>query len=255
MRRWHEVGYTLAVPAQSTTVVVSDAHLGQRGNRTGEAFHSFLRIVPELGDHLLINGDLFEFWFEYRHVIPRSAFATLAILSEVRDKGVRLTVTGGNHDRWGLDFWSNELGAEFHRGHARVELSGWQTWVAHGDGVSELDASARILHRITSNRLTATTFRLIHPDLAFGLVKRMSNRLAARDRGDLPARAAAAQAEFARSILDRDPDLDLVILGHTHYPALESIDARRWYFNPGAWMEGYRYGIVTPEGPELKTWE
>jgi UDP-2,3-diacylglucosamine hydrolase len=243
------------VPKQSTTIVVSDAHLGQQADRTRDSFHRFLRAVPDLGDHLLINGDLFEFWFEYRQVIPRSAFATLSVLAEVREKGVRLTVMGGNHDRWGLGFWSDELGAEFHSGHARMELSGWQTWVAHGDGFSELDSKGKILHRITRHKLTAAAFRLIHPDLAFGLVTRMSSRLAARNSEDLAARAAAAQAEFARNILDREPKVDLVILGHTHRPALESIDDGRWYLNPGAWMEGHRYAVVTTDGPELKTFE
>lgn len=247
--------YTLAMPTQSTTVVVSDAHLGQQGNRTRDAFHRFLRAVPELGQHLLINGDLFEFWFEYRHVIPRSAFATLSILSEIREKGVRLTVTGGNHDRWGLDFWSSELGAEFHTGHIRMELSGWQAWVAHGDGVAELDSSGRILHKITRHPLTAATFRLLHPDLAISIVNRLSNRLAARKRETLAIRAAAAQTEFARTLLQREPDVDLVILGHTHRPALEALEDGRWYFNPGAWMEGHRYGVVTQDGPELRTFE
>lgn len=255
MRRWRVVPYTLAVPVQATTVVVSDAHLGQRGNPTRAAFHRFLRAVPELGDHLLINGDLFEFWFEYRHVIPRAAFATLAVLSEICEQGVRLTVTGGNHDRWGLDFWSDELGAEFHRGHARMDISGWQAWVAHGDGVAELDSIGKVLHRFTRHPLTAATFRLIHPDLAIGLVNRMSDRLAARKNLERAERAATAQLEFAHGILDREPDVNLVILGHTHRPALESIDDGRWYFNPGAWVEDHRYGVVTPNGPELRRFE
>ena len=87
------------MPSSTTAIVVSDAHLSADSGDAGSAFHRFLEAVPDLGDHLVINGDLFEFWFTYRAVIPRAVFPTLAALAHVRKAGVRLTVTGGNHDR------------------------------------------------------------------------------------------------------------------------------------------------------------
>jgi len=92
-----------------TVFVLADAHLGGVPDAVASALHAFLDTVPRAGDHLVINGDLFEFWFEYDSVIPRRAFPTLARLAAARDRGVRLTVTGGNHDRWGRGFWQREL--------------------------------------------------------------------------------------------------------------------------------------------------
>lgn len=245
--------YTPAVPDRSVTVVVADAHLGPAPQARGESFHRFLAAVPDMGDHLLINGDLFEFWFEYRHVIPRFCFGTLTALHRLRQAGVAITVTGGNHDRWGAGFWENELGAQFHRRHVRMQLSGWNAWVAHGDGIVEPAAASRVLHAITGHPLTERLFRLLHPDLGLGLVHRMSRRLNTSRDPELIAAAAQSQAAFARELLRKNCELDLVVMGHTHRPVLLPVAEHRWYVNSGAWCEGMNYALISRAGPELKT--
>jgi len=252
LRRPWPSPYTPAVPPPAATVVVSDAHLGQVPETVRDRFHRFLQAVPEIGDHLLINGDLFDFWFEYRSVIPRAYFKTLVAISRLRERGVRVTLTGGNHDRWGSTFWNNELGAEFVRGSTRTELAGWKAWVGHGDGLAELTSSSRITHAVCSHPITARLFRLLHPDLGIGLARRFSRfTCARRDRPEAVARAAEAQAGYARRLLAEQPDLDLIVMGHTHKAALESVSPHRWYLNPGAWMDGCKYAVITREGPEL----
>lgn len=235
-----------------TVFVLSDAHLGGVPDAVTSALHRFLATVPQRGDHLVINGDLFEFWFEYHSVIPRRAFPTLARLAAARERGVRLTLTGGNHDRWGRGFWQRELGAGFHPDAVELTLAGWRSLVAHGDGVAEQQLGARVLHAVTRHPLTAGAFRWIHPDLGHGLVQRMAGVLSQRTRD--PAvldQAAAAQDAWARARLTERPDLDLVVLGHTHRPVLASVGERRWYLNAGAWMDGFRYAVITERGPEL----
>lgn len=235
--------------------MVSDAHLGGVPESVDAALHAFLDAVPQAGDHLVINGDLFEFWFEYGSVIPRRAFPTLARLAAARHRGVRLTVTGGNHDRWGRGFWQRELGAEFHPNGVEMELGGWRAFLAHGDGLAEQHAAARVLHAIARHPLTAALFRWIHPDLGHGLVERFSGLLGGRTRDpSVIDRAAAAQEAWARALLGARRDLELVVLGHTHRPVLASVPERRWYLNPGAWMDGFRYAVITERGPELASY-
>ncbi len=242
------------MPTHSTAVVVSDAHLGAAPNEVSEAFRRFLAVVPELGDHLIINGDLFDFWFEYRHVIPRAHFGTLEALAGVRREGIALTVVGGNHDRWGSRFWQEELGATFFRRNGEIELAGWQALVSHGDGVAESDLGGRIIHRVVGHPATAAVFRWLHPDLGFALVRRMSGRLGSRrDDEETARRAVAAQAQYAARIMEERPELDVIVLGHTHRPVLELCGERRWYLNPGAWMDGYRYAVISRDGPELRS--
>ncbi len=206
-----------------------------------------------MANHLVINGDLFDFWFEYRSVISRSAFPTLAALAELRGAGVELTVTGGNHDRWGGGFWAVELGGTFYKESVEVELAGWKALVSHGDGVGEEHLGGRVMHAITRHPLTAAGFRLLHPDLGYALVRRMSRFLARSTRApDVVDQVAEAQKTHAERLLKARPDLDLVVMAHTHHPALVPAGKRRWYLNPGPWMGERCFALVTPEGPELR---
>lgn len=236
--------------------VVSDAHLGGCPTEIRDSFHRFLRILPDRCGHLVVNGDLFEFWFEYKTVIQREHFATLAALSRLRESGVRVTITGGNHDRWGLDFWERELDVDFSAGPLDVELNGWKSRVVHGDGLAELRSSSRVTHAVCAHPLTSRTFRLLHPDFGFGMVRRIRRFLCApRDDHQLIARAAAAQADYARRFFSERSDVDLLVMGHTHVPVVQTFGPRQWYLNPGAWMDGLRYAMISKDGPELRTFD
>jgi UDP-2,3-diacylglucosamine hydrolase len=237
-------------------VIVSDAHIGYAPPDTVAAFHRFLRSVPELANHLVINGDLFEFWFEYRSVIPKAAFGTLECLSAVRRAGVKLTLTGGNHDRWGGEFWTRELKARFGPHSLETELVGLTALVAHGDGIGDRQLSARVLQAITRHRVATALFRLVHPDLGHAMVRRLSPYLAGKARNEAARMEAAAhQREHARRVLSTRPDLNLVVLGHTHVSALLEVGPRQWYLNPGAWAEGLCYARVVEDGPVLERFD
>jgi UDP-2,3-diacylglucosamine hydrolase len=235
----------------TAAVIVSDAHLG--GDDRATPFVHFLDAVPDLGDHLVVNGDLFDFWFEYGTVIPRRAFRVLSALHRLTRAGIALTVTGGNHDRWGGSFWRDELGAAFHPEGTRLSLAGWRCAILHGDGVHETHRGARVMHTVTRWPLTASVFRWVHPDLGLRMVDALSGTLGQRTRvGEQLDRAAAAQRAWARAFLEREPEIDVLILGHTHRQALDRIADRRWYLNPGAWCEGQAYAVVTTAGPDLR---
>lgn len=245
------------MPAPGRVIVVADAHLGQVPPATEAAFHAFLERVPqpggEGGDHLLIVGDLFDFWFEYRAVIPRKHFASVAKLQAVRARGIPITFVGGNHDRWGGDFLRKDLGIAFHGGDAELELAGRRAFVAHGDGLTEQHWSGTLMHRVTRHPITIWAFRLLHPTIGFWIADKLSGTLAdnTRDRAVLD-RAAAAQKEWARQLLARRTDLSLVIMAHTHRPVVERLPDGRTYLNPGAFLDGGRYAVVTRDAVELK---
>lgn len=238
--------------SHTNAIVVSDAHLGQAPPEAENLFHLFLNEIPDRTGHLVINGDLFEFWFEYPDVIPRKAFRTLSYLRQVTDAGVRLTVLGGNHDRWGRDFWADELGAEFYRNGARIDVAGWNTFVHHGDGFIESEPGGRWLHRITGMPITEAAFRALHPSTGFRIVRRLSRKLADRERTDKEKEAlATTQTDFARQMLDDSTDLELVILGHTHRAVVADFGTRKNFLNPGAWYEGGAHAEVTAEDVKL----
>jgi UDP-2,3-diacylglucosamine hydrolase len=244
-----------AVPS-TRIVVVADAHLGQVPPNVAATFHEFLDRVPQLGDHLLINGDLFDFWFEYRSVIPRKHFPTVAQLQALRAKGMPITFVGGNHDRWGGDFLTKDLGIAFYGGEAELELAGRRAFVAHGDGLTEQHWSASLMHRVTRHPVTIAAFRALHPSVGFWIADKLSGHLAdsTKDQAVLD-RAAQAQSAYANALLARRPELSLVVLAHTHRPTVELLPGGRAYLNPGAWLDGGRYAIVTKDVVELRRFQ
>ena len=241
------------MPAPGRVIVVADAHLGQVPPATEAAFHAFLDGVPQPGDHLLIAGDLFDFWFEYRAVIPRKHFASVAKLQALRARGVPITFVGGNHDRWGGDFLRKDLGIAFHGGDAELEILGRRAFVAHGDGLTEQHWSGTLMHRVTRHAITIWAFRMLHPTIGFWIADKLSGTLAdnTRDRAVLD-RAAAAQQAWARDLLARRTDLSLVIMAHTHRPVVDTLPDGRVYLNPGAFLDGGRHAVVTRDAVELK---
>lgn len=221
---------------------------------TTAAFHAFLEAVPSLGDALLINGDLFDFWFEYGAVIPRKHFGTAARLQALAARGIPITFIGGNHDRWGGDFLRKDVGIAFHAGVAELEIAGRRAFVAHGDGLTEQHWSAALMHRFTRHPVTIATFRALHPTIGFWIADQFSRHLAdnTKDRAVLD-RAAEAQLAYAKDVLAKRAELGLVILAHTHRPRLEQLPDGRAYLNPGAFLDGGRYAVVTRETVELKS--
>ena len=232
-------------------LVVSDAHLGRGTSETEEAFLAFLAAAPTLGDCLLINGDLFEFWFTYKRVVPRTGFRVVASLAELRRR-MPVVMTGGNHDRWGGTFWQKELGIEFSPSEVRLGVGSRVVLALHGDGVTESRPSARWLHRITRHPLAIAGFRSLHPDLGHWLVDHLSASLG-NSEPDPAAQVEAArqQQRWAEQRLENDSSLGAIVLGHTHKPMLSEPRPGRHYLNPGAWFDGYRYAVLSDERTEL----
>jgi len=236
-------------------VVVGDAHLGSADIRDEEAFHEFLDAVPSLGGRLLVMGDLFDFWFEYQAVIPRRPFKTLTKLAALTEKGVRVDMFGGNHDRWGGTFWADDLKIPFHAEGADLSVAGRAAHVAHGDGLAEQKLGGKLIHRITRNRFTIGAFKALHPDLGFKLADRLSGGLAESNKSaEAMDAAASAQETWARALMSTRPELGLVILAHTHRQRLMEVAPSRFYLNAGQWMVDRCYAVVTAEKISTLRW-
>ncbi|HET8650152.1 MAG TPA: metallophosphoesterase, partial [Gemmatimonadales bacterium] len=187
-----------------TLVVIADAHLGAAPPQTERDLIRFLAAMPDLGDLLLINGDLFDFWFSYRRVIPRHGLRVAAALARLREQ-VPIIMIGGNHDRWDDAFWRDDLGIDFAPDQRRFEAAGRQVLAVHGDGLTDPRFSARMLHWLIARRSFVASFRALHPDLAFRLVDKLAPHL-----GEQPVDAAvlAAAAERQRAWAEESLEQD-----------------------------------------------
>lgn len=236
--------------------IASDVHLGSAPPETEPAFLSWLEHCGSHASRLIINGDLFDFWFEYRSAIPRGHTRVLGALADLVDAGLPVLLMGGNHDWWGGSFLRDEIGVEFHQDPVTLDLMGWKVFLAHGDGVGGGDLGYKLLKLMLRGRLTRLAFRWLHPDVGAWVARRVSNT---ENRSGEPLQKQVARTRFlenwARGHLEANPDVDLVALGHTHIPVLQEIFPGRFYLNSGDWLVNRSYGLLEAEGPpKLLTW-
>lgn len=236
--------------------VTSDAHLGAVSDDHTRALLRWLEWAAERASVLVVNGDLFDFWFEYRTVVPRGHTRLLGLLARIVDAGVPVHLMGGNHDWWGGSFLEEEIGVRFHRVPVRLDLAGHRVLVAHGDGVGRGDLGYRLLRTVIRSPLTRRIFRWIHPDVGAALARRVS-RTEVRQRsepGGSPERVRELE-RWARERLLEEEELDHVLLGHVHRLIQVEVAPDRFYLNTGDWLHHDSYAVLTPgEPPYLARW-
>ncbi len=232
-----------------------DVHLGAVAPERAASFLCWLEHAGAEAGHVILNGDLFDFWFEYASVIPRGHTRVLGALATLVDAGVPVTLMGGNHDWWGGSYLEEEIGVTFLRDPVVLDLAGRRTFLAHGDGLGRGDFGYRVLKRVLRGRATRWAFRWLHPDLGAGLARRVSKTEHRGLNEDEKRRARALEA-WGVAKLEADPSLDLVVLGHTHIPVLNQVSAGRWYVNAGDWVAHSTYLVLAEgEDPRLLEWD
>ncbi|RMD89432.1 MAG: UDP-2,3-diacylglucosamine diphosphatase [Calditrichaeota bacterium] len=230
---------------------ISDAHLGSEAKDKElakiELLLNFLDFVRQQADILYIVGDLFDFWFEYRHAIPKTSLKILAKLFQLVEKGVQVRYFAGNHDLWLGNFLQQELGIKIYHEPLDVIHNGLKFYIAHGDGLAKGDRGYRFLKRIFKNRLNIFLYRWLHPDVGVPLAKFFSNR--SRTKGENPF--DEDYWNLATSLLGKG--YDVVIFGHTHKPLFKRIDGR-YYINLGDWIENFTYLHLKHTTLQLYRW-
>lgn len=200
------------------TYFVSDVHLGLRVCDPADRerrFVDFLRSLPEDTGALYLLGDIWDFWYEYRHVVPKGYVRVFAALQELMDKGVQVYFFQGNHDVWTYSYFE-ELGMKRLVQPALVEIAGKRFCLGHGDGLGPVPLGYRILRGAFHSRLLQFLFSLLHPWLAFSLGNGWSrnNRLAHDERYVFDGENEPLY-KFAESF-SRENDVDYFIFGHYH---------------------------------------
>lgn len=256
--RIHPKNASFGVMSSGPVFLVSDVHLGAVPPRTEEAFRRWLLHVKASGSRLIINGDLFDFWFEYGSVIFSEHVRVLALLADLIESGIPVLIMGGNHDWWGGDFLRESIGVDFHREPVRIRVKGRSVLLAHGDGIGSGDPGYRILRLVLRSRLTRRLFRWLHPDLGVRIADRVSGTRAHVASGQGPGSDGRSKflSAWATEQLEGDASLDIVALGHGHLPAVTEVAPGRFYVNSGDWVVHRSYVTIDDSGrPALHEWE
>lgn len=218
---------------------ISDLHFGLQSE--AEEFSKEARLldlfekVSADGERLYILGDLFDFWFEYRHVIPAASLRILTSLRELSDTGVEVHYLAGNHDFALGPYLSDQVKCITHLDPFLMDYRGVHFFLHHGDGMAGKDAGYRILKRVLRSRLAQGCWRWIHPDIGMAIARAVSrtsrNHTEGKDYGT-GERASRLLAEYA------EEGLDYIIMGHTHLADDRILEGGCRYINLGSWLGG-----------------
>jgi UDP-2,3-diacylglucosamine hydrolase len=207
------------MPDPGCAYFLADAHLGQgplESNRERE--RDLLALFDRVGSEeaaLYVDGDLFDFWFEYGHAMPKRFVRVLHALGELRRAGLPVTYVGGNHDFWIGEYLARELDVSFTDRPCPLSLQGRKILLAHGDGMGPGDHGYKLLKRVLRNRVARALFRWIHPDIGIPLATATSHT--SRHHAPRPSRTDEELYErIARPWYAEG--FDAVVLAHYHIP-------------------------------------
>lgn len=216
--------------------------------------------APDM-EALYIMGDLFDFWFEYKTVIPKGYSLLLGALSNLRQQGIPVHYFRGNHDMWAFSYFEQELGFAMYREPVIRQLHGKNFFLAHGDGLGPGDHGYKFIKSVFENRLNQWLFKLIHPDLAMGIALYWSqkSRYANITREEQERAAGLHQnvewllskrlPAFAANYLKTDPTIDYFVFGHWHLPVDVALNQKSRCLNIGDWIKFFSY--LELSGPDL----
>ncbi len=233
--------------------VFSDAHLGGASlDKEQEKLKKLALLFSKVsadGDRVVILGDLFDFWFEYKYVIPKAHHEVLFALRELVKQGIQVDYVSGNHDFWMGDFFQNHLGIPVHPDQFELEYGRQKFLLVHGDGLAKGDRGYRVLKRILRNPVNVWLYRKLPPDWAFPLARFVSG--SSRDYTSRRDHEFADDyAAFARSRLGGA--YDVVVIGHLHIPIFAEYP-EGLYVNTGDFIHHYTYLKCDSSGKRLES--
>ncbi len=240
---------------------VSDCHLGipdkQRSLEREKKLVRWLDTIKADADELFILGDLFDFWFEYKTVIPRGYVRLLGKLAELSDSGIKIHMFTGNHDMWMFGYFPEELNISLTRKPIEAEYNGLKMMIGHGDGLGPGDYGYKFIKKVFANKVCQWLFARLHPNFAMGLGLFFSRR-SRLARGDSDHDYLGDDKErlliYTREMLTQK-HFDLFVFGHRHYPLDKKIGEKSRYINLGDWIYNFTYGVLDGQQFELKKFE
>jgi UDP-2,3-diacylglucosamine hydrolase len=243
----------------------SDFHLGIPDHDSSlireKMLVRWLETIRADAEAIYLMGDIFDFWFEYKQVVPKGYVRLLGKLAEMTDSGIPIHIFRGNHDVWAFGYLHKEAGIQIHRHAEVIEYHGKKLFLAHGDGLGPGDYGYKFLKKVFAFKPNQFLFKWLHPDLgtAMGLFFSHRSRLAniAKEKTVNKDRPLEKEMlyQYALRKTEQLPEIDYFIFGHRHIPILTKLNEKASLIVLGDWITHFTYGVLDEGKMELKKFE
>ena len=246
------------IPEGKKVYFSSDNHLGaptaEASKPREKKFIAWLSAIEADAAAIFLLGDLFDFWFEYKTVVPKGFVRVLGKLAQLRDKGIPIYFFVGNHDLWMKDYFKTELDIPVYHEPRIFDLNNKRFFIGHGDGLGPGDKGYKRMKKVFTSPFFQWLFRWVHPDIGVRVAQHLSvkNKLISGEddqnflgeENEWLATYAKRKLEFAH--------YDYFIFGHRHLPMEIEVGESSTYYNLGDWITHYTYGVFDGTSFELK---
>ncbi len=240
---------------------LSDFHLGApnavESRKREDRLVRFLQQARKDAGVIFIVGDIFDFWFEYKTVVPKGFVRILGTLAQMADEGIELHIFTGNHDLWMHDYLSKELNAKLYFEPHEFTIQNKQFLIGHGDGLGPGDKGYKRLKKVFTNPICQWLFRWLHPDAGIQLANYFSRKSRAKT-GNADELFLGEDKEwlilYTKEKAKTMP-VDFFIFGHRHFAIDFKINDKSRYINLGDWIRLNTYAVFDGKELQLLTWE
>lgn len=243
----------------------SDAHLGARFHKDPLAIEKrlvrWLDSIRHEAAAVYFLGDMFDYWFEYKYVVPKGFTRFLGKVAELADRGVEMHFFIGNHDIWMFDYLPAETGAIVHREPLTVDLTGKRFFLAHGDEVDNRSLTFRFLRGLFRNKFCQRLYAAIHPRWTMGfaygwsLHSRQAGLREQEEADSYKGEAAEYLVVFAKEYLKTHPDIHFFVFGHRHIMLDLMLSRTSRLLIAGDWMRYFSYIVWDGENLAMEQFE
>ena len=251
----------IVIPEGKKIYFASDNHLGaptMEASRPREKkFVAWLDEIKHDAAAIFLLGDLFDFWFEYKTVIPKGFTRTLGKLAEISDSGVPIHYFVGNHDLWMNGYFEEELGIPVYHKPQEFTFNNSSFFIGHGDGLGPGDKGYKRMKKVFTSPFFNWLFKWGHPDIGMRIAQYFSvkNKLiSGNDDATFLGEDNEWLAVYSKRKLE-EKHRDFFVFGHRHLPLEIQLNENSKYINLGDWIQYYTYGVFDGKKFELKTWD
>ncbi|RMA66077.1 UDP-2,3-diacylglucosamine diphosphatase [Ulvibacter antarcticus] len=251
----------MQIPEGKKIYFSSDNHLGAPTREASlpreKKFVRWLDEVKEDAAAIFLLGDLFDFWFEYKTVVPKGFVRVLGKLAEISDSGIPIYFFVGNHDLWMQDYFEKELNIPTYRDVKEFTFNNKVFLIGHGDGKGPGDKGYKRMKKLFTNPFARWLFRWFHPELGMRLAQHMSVK-SKLISGDDDKKFLGAEQEWLAQYSKRKLEskhYDYFIFGHRHLSMEIEVGDKSMYYNLGDWIHQYTYGVFDGNTFEIKKFE
>ncbi|HEX9980477.1 MAG TPA: UDP-2,3-diacylglucosamine diphosphatase [Flavobacterium sp.] len=248
-------------PNNKKIFFASDQHLGAPSPEMSlpreKRFVKWLDEIKNDAEEIFLLGDLFDFWFEYKTVVPRGFVRVLGKLAELRDMGITIHFFTGNHDLWMDDYFKKELDIPVYHSNKEFILGESKFLIGHGDGLGPGDKGYKRMKKVFRAPISQWLYRWLHPDIGVRLAQYLSvkNKLIS---GAEDVKFLGEENEWLVQYAKRKLETkhyDYFIFGHRHLPMQIRVGQNSIYVNLGDWIGYFTYGVFDGEDFELKEYK